>query len=72
MSPLATQLVETVQANGNEMTWESLVATVDPLQRQRVMAAVREAKKAGQLKTHQAYEPESGLSPLSVQFVGGE
>ncbi|HEY9658562.1 MAG TPA: hypothetical protein V6C65_08940 [Allocoleopsis sp.] len=70
MSPLATQLVETIQANGGEMAWDALVATVPAAQRQRVMNAVREGVKEGVLKRNQAHSPETGVTPLTVQYVG--
>ncbi len=70
MSPLATQIVETVQANGGEMAWDALVETVPAAQRQRVMVAVREGVKEGVLKRNQGYSPESGVSALTVQYIG--
>lgn len=71
MSPLAIAIVATVQANGAPMAWDAVVASVEPSQRNRVMNAVREAVREGQLKRNLAHDSETGVTPLTISFVGG-
>jgi len=71
MSPFALEVAAIVQANGGPMAWAALVAAVDVGKRQKVLAAVREGVKAGVLKRNLAADAETGVTPLTVSYIGG-
>lgn len=70
MEDLVIALENTVKANGNEMGWNALMETVDFKQRRLVPDALKIARKKGTLTKYQAYSPETGLTPLTVRFIG--
>lgn len=71
MSDLANQCVTNVQAAGGSMLYSELVESIDARNRQKVFSAVKEAVNAGQLARVQAYTPETGVQPLTINYIGG-
>lgn len=71
MQELVNSLVAYVQANGNSVSWQALVESVDFQERQKIPNALRIAKQEGTLKRVVRLNPETKAIEHTVEFVGG-
>jgi len=70
MDDIINELIALLQANGGSVTYETLLNGIDPVHRQKLPRALREAKGAGSIVQQVAWDKETSTVSHTVNLVG--